>query len=359
MSCLPTEIEHQTQEYSNTDLVDACEKGDLSRVKSILSDPGANINSMTKGGMTAVMIAAVEGHREVFDLLVRKGADLSLLDNTDASILHFACEGGNIEIVKYVLTQNIVAINSRDDEGTTPIMIAASNGDNGVFDVLVEAGADLSLLNNNEDDILILACEGENIEIIKYLLTQGNVDINRKQEGCTPVMKTAFSNNKKVFDLFVKEGADLSLLSDDKNNVLHLACFGGNVEIVKYLLTQNIVDINSRNDYGRTPAVIAAYKGRKAVFDLLVNNGADLRIVNDVGDNILNMACVGGNVEIVKYVIAQNIVDINSQDAYGRTPAMIAAHRGHKAVLRILIQKGANHKLESMVKPIFKFPVYC
>ncbi|XP_071094934.1 putative ankyrin repeat protein RBE_0220 [Haliotis cracherodii] len=292
MLCLPTEKEHQTQEYSDTDLIDACEKGDLSRVKSILSDPGANINSMTKGRMTAVMIAAVAGHGEVFDLLVRKGADLSLLDNTDTSILHLACEGENIEIVKYVLTQNIVSINSRDDEGTTPIMTAASNGDNGVFEVLVEAGADLSLLNNNEDDILHLACEGENIEIIKYLLTQGNVDINRKLDGCTPVMEAALTKSKELFDFFVKEGADLSLLSDDKNNVLHLACFGGNVEIVKY-------------------------------------------------------------------VIAQNIFDINSQDAYGRTPAMIATHRDHKAVFRILIQKGANHKLVSMVKPIFKFPVYC
>ncbi|XP_071115744.1 putative ankyrin repeat protein RF_0381 [Haliotis cracherodii] len=386
---LQAEKEHQTQVYSDTDLLHASKEGDLSRVNSVLSDPRANINAMDKDKMTPVMFAASSGHREVFDLLVRKGANLSLSDVTGDNILHLACNGENVDIVKYVLTQNIVDINSRDADEWTPVMATAYNGDKGVFDVLVEAGADLSLLNNNEEDIFYLACEGGNVEIIKYLLTQGNVDINRKQYGSTTVMEAALANNKVVFDFLVKEGADLSLLSDDNGNILHSACVGGNVEIVKYLLTQNIVDINSQDGEDRTPAMIAAHKGHKAVFDLLVQKGANLTIVNDAGDNILNIACkgrnvdivnkylltflhitgssvitpleyendrvfpvplhecVGGNVEIVKYLLTQNIVDINRRDGENRTPAMTAAHKGSKAVFDLLVNNGADLRIVS------------
>ncbi|XP_046571005.1 probable palmitoyltransferase AKR2 [Haliotis rubra] len=143
-----------------TTLLDACIGGDLARVKFILSDGRADINSVGKDNMTPVMHAAKEGHREVFDLLVREGANLSLLDDEDKNIAHLACIGGSVEIVKYVFTQNVVGINSRDLDGLTPAMTAALYKRKDVFDLLVEAGADLLLLNEFGETILHRACEG-------------------------------------------------------------------------------------------------------------------------------------------------------------------------------------------------------
>ncbi|XP_071115743.1 putative ankyrin repeat protein RBE_0220 [Haliotis cracherodii] len=174
--------------------------------------------------MTPAMLAAHGGHKEVFDQLVRKGANLSLLGHSDRNILYFACKGRNLEIVKYVLTQNVVDVNNRNVDGLTPVMNAAIWGDKGLFDFLVEEGANLSLLSYDEENIFYLACERDNVEIIKYLLPQYIKFINSFVDGMTPVLSAACDKRKEVFDLLVKEGANLSLLDDANSNILHLAC---------------------------------------------------------------------------------------------------------------------------------------
>ncbi|XP_046571002.1 putative ankyrin repeat protein RF_0381 [Haliotis rubra] len=288
----------------------ACIGGNVEIVKHVLARKMWDIDTRDNDGWTPVLHAANNGHKDVFDALVEAGADLSLVDGDKETILHLACDGGNVEIIKYLLTQDIGDIGNRDIYGLTLVIHAAYNGDKDVFDILVEAGGAVSQVGYNEETILHLSCEGENVEIIKYLLAHENVDIDsRDGGGWTPVMQVAMVECDDVFDLLVKWGADLSLLDEDNNNILHLACGGNSIEIVRYLLTHDIVDINSRDGEGDTPAMIAACEGHEDVFFLLVDHEADLTIINDAGDNILDMACEGGNVHIVKYVSTRSIAE--------------------------------------------------
>ncbi|XP_067660172.1 putative ankyrin repeat protein RF_0381 [Haliotis asinina] len=338
----------QTQAYTepNTTLFDACMVGDVARVKSILSDERTNINSRGKDNMTPVMYAAKEGHKEVFDLLVREGANLSLVDDEDRNILHLACTGRNVDVVKYVLMQKIVSINSQDKYGWTPAMKAAFYNSNDVFDVLVEARANLLLVSDGEETILHVACQGGNVDIIKYLLTQDIVDIDRKDWfGWTPVMCTANHGHKDAFDVLVEGGADLAIMGNNKINTLHLACEGGNVEIIKYLLKHDIVDINSRDGKGSTPIMHVANDGHEDVFDVLIDKGADVSLVNGDKETILHLACKGGNVEIIKYLLTRNTVDINSRDNWGLTPVMRAALMGRKNAFDLLVKWRADLSL--------------
>ncbi|XP_067660182.1 putative ankyrin repeat protein RF_0381 [Haliotis asinina] len=335
----------QTQAYTepNTTLFDACMVGDLARVKSILSDNKTNVNSRKEDNMTPVMYAAQEGHKEVFDLLVREGANLSLVDDEDRNILHLACTGGNVDVVKYVLMQKIVSVNSQDKYGWTPAMKAAFSNSNDVFGVLVEARADLVLVNDEKETILHVACQGGNVDIIQYLLTKDIVDIDRQDESdWTPVMHAAKCGHKDVFDVLVEGGADLSIMGKNKINTLHLACKGGNVEIIKYLLKHDTVDINSRDEKGWTPIMHGAKFGHEDVFDVLVEGGADLSLVNGDRETILHLACKGDNVEIIKYLLKHDTVDINSRDEKGWTPIMHGASLGDKDVFDVLIDKGAD-----------------
>ncbi|XP_067660154.1 putative ankyrin repeat protein RF_0381 [Haliotis asinina] len=283
--------------------------GDLARVKSILSDDRTNINTRGKDNMTPVMHAAKGGHTEVFDLLVREGANLSFVDDDDGNILHLASIGGSVEIVQYVLAQNIVGINSRDTDSQTPVMKAAIYTGKAVFDLLLKAKADLSLINAYHETILHMACEGGNIEIIKYILNQDIVDIDSQDiNGQTPAMIPASNGNMDVLEILVEAGADLSLEREDGETILHVACEWEHIEIIEYLLTHSHVDINSRDGDDCTPAMMAAREGNEDIFFLLVAHGADLTVRNDAGDNILNLACDGDNIHIVKYVSKQHIV---------------------------------------------------
>ncbi|XP_048246155.1 ankyrin repeat domain-containing protein 50-like [Haliotis rufescens] len=340
-----SEKENKQQNIPNLNhkLVKASTDGDLCKVKYTLSDARTDINTRGLHGRTPVMFAAVEAHKDVFDVLVHHGANLALLDDDGNTILHVACKGGNVEIVNYVLTQDSVDVNSINGEMQTPAWTAALHGHKEVFDLLLRKGTDLPYVDFDDNTILHIACKGGNIEIVNYVITAKIVDINtRGFEGYTPVMEAAVSGHKDVFDVLVRRGADLSLFDDQGCTSLHAACRGGNVETVKYILTQNIEIIYTSCSDGSTPVLVAVSNGQKEVFDLLVENEADLLFENENGDGILHNACRGGNIEIVKYILKQSIVDINSRGYFGFTPAMITATRGQKDIFDLLLAHRAD-----------------
>ncbi|XP_071086553.1 putative ankyrin repeat protein RF_0381 [Haliotis cracherodii] len=302
-----------------------------------------SIDSKGMYGRTAVMKAAAVGNKNVFDLLVGKGCNLSAVDDTGNNILHLACFGGNVHIVEYLITHKIADIESRGHFGRTPVMTAAVQGQQKVFDLLVGKGCNPSAVDDDGNNILHLACFSDNVHIVEFVITHKIADIeSRSQLGRTPVMIAAEMGKQQVFDLLVGKGCNLSAVNDTGNNILHLACFGGNVHIVEYLITHKIADIESRGHFGRTPVMTAAVQGQQKVFDLLVGKGCNLSAVDDTGYNILHLACVGGNVPIVEYLITHKIADIESRGHFGRTPVMFAAGLGKQQVFDLLVGKGCN-----------------
>ncbi|XP_048244207.1 serine/threonine-protein phosphatase 6 regulatory ankyrin repeat subunit B-like isoform X2 [Haliotis rufescens] len=310
----------------------ACRGGNTAIVQHVLSP--SNINSRGGHGYTPVMVAAVSGHQSVFDLLVSNQADLTLVDTDGNSLLHLACLGGNTAIVQHVLSPNI---NSRGINGYTPVMVAAFNGHQSVFDLLVSNQADLTLVDTHGNRLLHLACRGGNTAIVQHVLSPSNIN-SRGRHGYTPVMVAAVSGHQSVFDLLVSNQADLTLLDTDGNSLLDHASQGGDTAIVQHVLSPS--NINSRCTHGYTPVMVAAVSGHQSVFDLLVSNQADLTLVDTDGDSLLHLACEGGNTAIVQHVLSPS--NINSRGTYGLTPVMVAAFNGHQSVFDLLVSNQAD-----------------
>ncbi|XP_048240955.1 ankyrin-1-like [Haliotis rufescens] len=263
----------------NNPLHDACRKGDLGRVKRILSRGVVDVNSRDKKlGRTPLMMAAQKGHRRIFDLLMRKGANVTLVNAYGNNILHWACLGGHIAMVRYVLSQYSVDVNSRTKAGSTPLMKAAYCGHRDVSDYLVCMGANISLVDEDGDSILHWACRGGHAKMVQHILAQGLVNItSRGIYGRTPLMIAANYGHREVFDILLNEGAQISSVDSNGDNILHLASFGGNVEMVKHILSQNLADINARDKDGDTAAMMAHRKRHRAVYDLLVSIGCPVQ----------------------------------------------------------------------------------
>ncbi|XP_067669900.1 ankyrin repeat domain-containing protein 50-like [Haliotis asinina] len=327
----------------NYDLRHASLMGNVDAVRQILSDKSEDINCSGEDGRSPVMCAASEGHGEVLTLLVKEGADLSLVDSKRENVLHVACLGGHEDIVKYLLTLNTVNIHSKGSYGRTPLMKAAEKGHREVFDLLIENGGDVSSLDDIYNNILHVACIGGYVKMVKHILSLGVVGVNSKgQYGRTPAMMAASCRHKNVVEVLKNEGADLSLVDNDGNNILHMACIGGHPEVLKFVLSLNIVDINSKGQHQQTPVRMVDIRKHRPVFDLLVSKGADLSQVDDKGENILHVACLEGHLDLVKDIVTNDRVDVNSRGRYGRTPVMKAAEKGHMDVLNLLISKGGD-----------------
>ncbi|XP_046341395.2 ankyrin repeat domain-containing protein 50-like isoform X1 [Haliotis rufescens] len=181
--------------------------------------------------------------------------------------------------------------------------------------------------------------------MVKYVLSHDMEDINsRGWKKRTPVMVAALRGHKEEVELLVGEGADVSLVSERGANILHLASRGGHVEVVKYVLSQVMVRINSRGWKKRTPVMAAALHGHKEVVELLVGEGVDVSLVSERGENILHLAHRGGHVEVVKYVLSQDKVGINAKNNKGQTAAKIAISQDRGDMLYLLVSHGAVMK---------------
>ncbi|XP_071078492.1 ankyrin repeat domain-containing protein 29-like [Haliotis cracherodii] len=272
-----TSVKHDSPEtilHKNTSLYDAVWRGELGLVRRLLSEGSADINDRTRSGRTVMMWAALRGHREVFQLLVEKGADLSLADDSGKSILELLSLKGSTDMVEYILSLKIVDINGRGQWGRTPLMWAAERGHTKLVQLLLRHGADPLLVTDGGNNILHLACRGGHVDIVKYILSHTKVDINgRGSQGWTSTMEASRWGHGDVVKVLVNKGADPSYVSSDGRNILHLACEGGYVSIVKYILSLDMFDINARNHAGKSGAWIAKSRGHSSVYDLLVARG--------------------------------------------------------------------------------------
>ncbi|XP_067653767.1 serine/threonine-protein phosphatase 6 regulatory ankyrin repeat subunit B-like [Haliotis asinina] len=324
-----------TDDQGNNMLHLACQGGNRSIIMHLL--PLFDVNARGQNGRTAVMYAALNGVKNVFDL-VSKQADMSVADDYNSTIFHLACRGGNTSMAEYLLQQS--DINHRGFNNRTAIMEAALAGKPNVFHLLVSKEAELNLTDDYNDNVLHFACQGGDTAIVKYLLKM--MDINAKgRNGCTPVMHAAWAGQKNVFSLLVSQSVEMELLDRSRNNLLHLACQGGNTPIIKYLLPR--FDINSPGEDGWTPIMMAALSGKMDAYDVIASHGGIPSLTTPQNDTVLHAACQGGNKAIVRKVI--DGFGINTRGKNGSTPLMRAVVGGHMSVMKFLMSRGADHTL--------------
>ncbi|XP_067659848.1 fibronectin type 3 and ankyrin repeat domains protein 1-like [Haliotis asinina] len=189
--------------------------------------------------------------------------------------LHYVCREGNLGEVKRILDTGRADVNSGGGGGRTPVMAAAWWGHRDVVKLLVSEGGDVSLLDDDGDNILHWACMGGDRKTVEFVLSLDGVDVNsRDVVGWTPVMSAAGGGHRDVVELLVSRGADVSLVDGGGNNILHYACGRGDRKTVKFVLSLDGVDVNARNNDGQTAADVARGREHRQLSDLLVSRGA-------------------------------------------------------------------------------------
>ncbi|XP_048242279.1 26S proteasome non-ATPase regulatory subunit 10-like isoform X2 [Haliotis rufescens] len=186
------------------------------------------------------------------------------------------------------------------------------------------------------------ACLSGDLSAVRRILSVGQADINCRKNGRTPVMTAAVKEFREVVLLLVSNGADVSLVDNNGNNILHMVCLQRDLEALKYVLSQDMVGINDRGWFERTSVMRAAEKGYKEVVELLVHKGADVTLVDKHGDNILHLACQKNNVEMVKYVLSQDMVDVDARNNKGQNAVTIVKSLKRLDVLDLLVSRGAH-----------------
>jgi len=126
-------------DYSD-ELVQATKKGEIETVKRLL-DNGADVETRdSKFNSSLLMWAAHEGHADILELLIQKGAIIDASKQDGQTALWFAAEKGQMETLE-ILVRNGADVNVIGWEGDSALEVARKYGHQEVVDYLQNAGA--------------------------------------------------------------------------------------------------------------------------------------------------------------------------------------------------------------------------
>jgi serine/threonine-protein phosphatase 6 regulatory ankyrin repeat subunit A len=166
------------------------------RMVRVLVEAGADIDAYDAEGRNVLHYAAVKGNVEMLRLLKAAGSWLHTPDKVGQTALHYAAGQSYRPAVKEVLSWRAVDVNARGNRSMTALHIAAAEGFVHVVELLVEAGADVNAVAEEQDkraggSVLRLAAINDRSGVVQVLLKagaeidpSGDVLVDAAQRGC-------------------------------------------------------------------------------------------------------------------------------------------------------------------------------
>ncbi len=129
-------------------------------------------------------------------------------------------------------------------------------------------------------------------------------------------------------------------MSTSTNNFFE-ACRSGDLTTVEMIYKDDPPIINSEDEKGFTPLIIAVYNNHPAVVNFLLDNGANTAMPDLSGNSALMGVCFKGYTHIAAQLIKAG-VDVNQRNGNGATALTFAATFGHLEIAEMLLQQGAS-----------------
>jgi ankyrin repeat protein len=189
------------------------------------------IDARSRSGDSAILTAVYHRQKEIVNLLVARGAALSIFE---------ACAAGEIERVERTLDAS--TINTYSADGWTPLHLAAFFGHPKITELLLAQHADVTARSRNAN-------------------------------GNTPLHAALAGNHKLVAGLLIGRGADVNAADAQGWRPLHLAAANNNLDAITALIAQG-ADVTAGNGEGLTPLSLAQEKNHREAAALLRKHGA-------------------------------------------------------------------------------------
>ena len=351
----------------------------------LLIAAGADVKTPNRDGATPLQLASINGNAPMIEKLLAAGADPNERSPRGETPLMFASRNGNTEAIKVLLDRR-ADVNAKESlRGTTALMWAVEQRHPEAVRLLVERGANVMAVTNPDNkggtaylapSVQQRAAQDRNFALrpnrpVGRGQAQGPDDVaaldaaaaeaafgrNRQNTdggGLTPLVFAAREDCLECARILVQAGADVNQTSRYGWTPLLTAVQNRHYQLAKYLLEHG-ADPNIKNKGGWTPLYLAVdnrnieggdYPVRPADMDhldfikLLIDRGADVngRIC---GAQSTAAECKGDSTETRTIFTMQWLYEA------GATPFLRAAQSADLPVMKLLLQHGADPKIET------------
>ena len=171
--------------------------GDINKVKSFI-EAGVSVNVESGPRKRTPLYWAVKNdHKDVAELLIEKGADVSSIH-----LLYYACMHGHRDLAEFLIQKGADA-NSKN-WGDTPSHYAVWRGHVDVLELLLAHGADASAKDSAAWSLLHYAAGSGSTDMTRLLLDKG-ADVNAKNnDGQTPLQIAKDKGHTEIAELLRK-----------------------------------------------------------------------------------------------------------------------------------------------------------
>jgi len=270
----------QKPKYTAFDLLNASEKGDITKITDIIENSTLSITDVK--------------------------------NNEGKTALHVAAKFDRIDVMKLLLEKTKESVNITDYNNNTPLLLASFQGNNNMIKLLLNALADVNFQNKygNTPLIGVFFPPFNNMKecLVQLLDRKANTSI-QNAEGTTALLNCAACGDVDCFKLLLGRGSNIQETNNNRRNSMHLAVLNFSSDLLNYLISEYKELASQQDDDGNTPLHICCYIGYTLGLRILLSsdfyksNKKYLEIKNNYGHSALFVACGRGNKNIVTSLI--------------------------------------------------------
>ena len=202
---------------------------------------GEDIN-ITKNSCIPLQLAVCQGHLDMAELLLKKGADVNFLYQGTTSLLYIAAESHEERFCRLLIDYG-AHINKVQGRCGTPLQAAMANGNyTSCLKLLLERGADVNLFGG---------------------------------DGACPLSIAVERSCKDLVESLLEHGADPNCNGMEYSTVLQMACRNGDLSSA-WMLIDAGANINGKGEDEQSPVEIAFNNSDELMFRALLELGAHI-----------------------------------------------------------------------------------
>lgn len=320
----------------------ALERDDPAAAQRALQS-GANPNANLFVG-TALAKAVLSNDPVLVELMLKAGADPNLCPRDTwcpmTTALHADRTGSpqpneeaNRNRIAALLLRAGANPNGTANDAPSPLQLAIDRDRSQIATLLIDAGASVQGRAPKTGPLPVALKRGNHVLVQRLIAAGATLDPD-------PDLIEEIANNadpeslKVALDLMHK-----SLPRGDLTTALGVATFEDCAECVRLLFAAG-ARYSLRNWFDLIGGTSAA------VLDVYASHGLNPRASGEDNSTLLHQAAASGKADSIKWLVAHGVpIDAKERDSH-RTPLMVAAESGNVAAVKLLIDAGANPKLQ-------------